>query len=80
MPGMSGLDALEKIRSERRDVQVIIMTAQSTMTHAIEAMKRGAYDYVTKPFDTDQVTALVARAAGEAGLRLRRRRRPRRAR
>ncbi|OGW61001.1 MAG: nitrogen regulation protein NR(I) [Nitrospirae bacterium RBG_16_64_22] len=68
MPGMSGLDALEKIRAERRDVQVIIMTAQSTMTHAIEAMKRGAYDYLTKPFDTDQVTALVARAAGEIGL------------
>lgn len=62
MPGMSGLDALEKIQKEGRNVAVIIMTAQSTMQNAIEAMRRGAYDYITKPFDLDEVNILVKKA------------------
>jgi len=62
MPGMSGLDALEKIRQEGRSVEVIIMTAQATMQNAIEAMRRGAYDYITKPFDIDEVNLLVKKA------------------
>jgi two-component system nitrogen regulation response regulator GlnG len=62
MPGMSGLDALEKIRNEGRNIPVIIMTAQSTMQNAIEAMRRGAYDYITKPFDLDEVSILVKKA------------------
>ena len=62
MPGMSGLDALEKVRKEGRNVSVIIMTAQSTMQNAIEAMRRGAYDYITKPFDLDEVIILVRKA------------------
>ena len=47
MPGMSGLDALDKVQQEGRNVSVIIMTAQGTMQNAIEAMRRGAYDYIT---------------------------------
>jgi len=62
MPGMSGLDALEKVRKEGRNVSVIIMTAQSTMQNAVEAMRRGAYDYITKPFDLDEVNILVRKA------------------
>jgi two-component system nitrogen regulation response regulator GlnG len=62
MPGMSGLDALEKIQQEGRNVAVIIMTAQATMQNAIEAMRRGAYDYITKPFDIDEVNLLVKKA------------------
>ena len=62
MPGMSGLDALERLRQEGRDVAVIIMTAQATMQNAIEAMRRGAYDYITKPFDLDEVSILVRKA------------------
>src|SRR5512134_987800 len=62
MPGMSGLDALERVRNEGRNVSVIIMTAQSTMQNAIEAMRRGAYDYITKPFDLDEVSILVRKA------------------
>ncbi|MDH4161289.1 MAG: nitrogen regulation protein NR(I) [Nitrospirota bacterium] len=62
MPGMSGLEALERIRTEGRDVAVIIMTAQATMQNAIEAMRRGAYDYITKPFDLDEVNILVKKA------------------
>ncbi|HWR71618.1 MAG TPA: response regulator, partial [Nitrospirota bacterium] len=62
MPGMSGLDALEKMQGEGRNVSVIIMTAQATMQNAIEAMRRGAYDYITKPFDLDEVNILVRKA------------------
>ncbi|MGE5750654.1 MAG: sigma-54-dependent transcriptional regulator, partial [Nitrospirota bacterium] len=62
MPGMSGFEALEKIREEGRGISVIIMTAQATMQNAIEAMRRGAFDYITKPFDLDEVNILVRKA------------------
>src|SRR5512144_586680 len=62
MPGMSGLEAMEKLRAEGQDAAVIIMTAQATMQNAIEAMRRGAYDYITKPFDLDEVNILVRKA------------------
>src|SRR4030067_3138492 len=62
MPGMSGLEALEKIQGEGRGISVIIMTAQATMQNAIEAMRRGAFDYITKPFDLDEVNLLVKKA------------------
>jgi two-component system nitrogen regulation response regulator GlnG len=58
MPGESGLDILSKVT----DTPVIIMTAQDTMKNAVEAMKRGAYDYITKPFDIAEVDILAARA------------------
>jgi two-component system nitrogen regulation response regulator GlnG len=62
MPDLSGLDVLSRAREEQIDTLFIIMTAQNTMANAIEATKRGAYDYLTKPFDLDQVAHLVARA------------------
>lgn len=58
MPGESGLEILSKVT----DTPVIIMTAQDTMKNAVEAMKRGAYDYITKPFDIEEVNILAARA------------------
>ncbi len=62
MPGMSGFEALETIRSGDSGISVIIMTAQATMQNAIEAMRRGAFDYITKPFDLDEVNILVRKA------------------
>jgi len=62
MPDLSGLDVLQQAREARIDTLFIIMTAQNTMANAIEATKRGAYDYLTKPFDLEQVAALIARA------------------
>src|SRR4051794_10793960 len=50
MPGISGLELLDRIREERSDLFVVIMTAEASMKNAVEAMKRGAYDYFTKPF------------------------------
>ena len=67
MPGMGGLNALEKIREIDPRLPVIIMTAYGSMQTAIEAMKSGAYEYVLKPFDIPQMQELVekALAAGE---------------
>src|SRR6185369_8879638 len=46
MPGMTGLDLLDRIRETRKDLLVVIMTAEASMKNAVEAMKRGAYDYI----------------------------------
>jgi two-component system nitrogen regulation response regulator GlnG len=62
MPGMSGLDALDRIQADGQGTSVIIMTAQATMQNAIEAMRRGAFDYITKPFDLDEVNILLKKA------------------
>src|SRR5512136_1320916 len=59
MPGMSGLDVLDRIRELKKDLLVVIMTAEASMKNAVEAMKRGAYDYITKPFDLDVIDAIV---------------------
>ena len=59
LPGMSGLDALERIKEIDRNAFVIVITAQATMKNAIEAMKRGAYDYLIKPFDLDQIYLII---------------------
>jgi two-component system nitrogen regulation response regulator GlnG len=62
MPGMDGLTALAKLREIRADAYVIVMTAHGTMETAIQAMQRGAYDYLAKPFDLDEVLLLAERA------------------
>ncbi len=62
MPGVDGLTLLAKIREARPDAQVVIMTAHGTMETAIQAMQRGAYDYLAKPFDLDEVLLLAERA------------------
>src|SRR5881628_1188739 len=62
MPDLSGLEVLSRAREDRIDTLFIIMTAQNTMANAIEATKRGAYDYLTKPFNLDEVELLVGRA------------------
>jgi two-component system, NtrC family, nitrogen regulation response regulator GlnG len=66
MPGMDGLTALARMRETRPDACVVVMTAHGTMETAIQAMQRGAYDYLTKPFDLDEVLLLAERAL-EAG-------------
>jgi len=59
MPQINGLDLLDRIRETRNDLLVVIMTAEASMKNAVEAMKRGAYDYITKPFDLDVIDAIV---------------------
>ncbi len=70
MPGPSGLELLDEVRArEPGGPVVVIMTAQNTFDNAIEAMKRGAFDYLAKPFDLKQVEALVQKAQQLRSLR-----------
>jgi two-component system, NtrC family, response regulator PilR len=62
MPDGSGLDVLPLARARSEETEVIVMTAHSTVETAIEAMKLGAYDFVTKPFATSELRALVQKA------------------
>src|SRR4029079_16641650 len=62
MPDVSGLDLLTRAKDEGIDTLLIVMTAQNTMANAIEATKRGAYDYLTKPCALEEVGLLVDRA------------------
>ncbi len=59
MPGMTGLEFLDKARELRPDLLVVVMTAEASMKNAVEAMKRGAYDYITKPFDLEVIDAII---------------------
>jgi two-component system nitrogen regulation response regulator GlnG len=62
MEGLSGLDLLDGMKPFAPDLKVVVMTAEDTMNNTIEAMRRGAYDYISKPFDFETVYALVDRA------------------
>lgn len=62
MPGMSGIEVLEKIHETGRDVAVIMMTAHGNESLAVECMKAGALDYFVKPFDINDIVQRIARA------------------
>ncbi|HEU4341353.1 MAG TPA: sigma-54 dependent transcriptional regulator [Candidatus Binatia bacterium] len=62
LPDMDGLTLLKELKDGGTDTAIIVMTAQNTMRNAIGAMKNGAFDYITKPFDLDEVLMLVKRA------------------
>ena len=62
MPGMDGLEVLERIRKQNTQIQVIVITGYATVETAIEAMKQGAYDFIPKPFEPDQLRIVVNRA------------------
>lgn len=62
MPEMDGIEVLRRIKETHPHIQVIIMTAYSTTEKAIEAIKLGAYDYLTKPFDNDELLIRVKEA------------------
>jgi DNA-binding NtrC family response regulator len=68
MPGMDGLEMLKRIKTLRKDSIVIIMTAFATIDTAVQALKDGAYDYVTKPFDPDDLSHLIRNAAKQIDL------------
>jgi two-component system response regulator PilR (NtrC family) len=68
MPDGSGLDILSLAKQRSTETEVIVMTAHSSVETAIEAMKRGAYDFVTKPFATSELRALVSKAFEKSAL------------
>ena len=67
MPDENGLDLIPRIRELRPDLKVIVMSAQSTLLTAVKANERGAYEYLPKPFDLDELINVVERAMADPG-------------
>lgn len=70
LPGMSGLQFLRKLRDFHRDVEAIIITAYGSIDTAVEAIKEGAYDYLTKPFSPETVRHCLARIEHISNLKV----------
>jgi DNA-binding NtrC family response regulator len=68
MPGMDGLEMLTRIKTIRKEAIVIMMTAFATVETAVQALKDGAFDYVTKPFDPDDLSHLIRNASKQISL------------
>jgi len=69
MPRMDGLELLEKVAGDSRTIALIVVTAQGTIDSAVQAMRMGAYDYVTKPIDTNRLRTILQNASALLGAR-----------
>ena len=69
LPGLAGLEALRQLKGRRPDIEVIVMTGHGTVESAVQAMKAGAYDYVTKPFSMEQLKLLLDRVSAHLRLK-----------
>ena len=69
MPRLGGLELLEQIANEAQTIAVIVVTAQGTIDSAVQAMRMGAYDYVTKPIDTNRLRTILQNASALLGTR-----------
>ncbi|MFP4500974.1 MAG: sigma-54-dependent transcriptional regulator [Candidatus Hydrogenedentota bacterium] len=70
MPGMSGLDVLARLRKDRPELPVILLTAYIDVRDAVQAIKQGALDYLEKPLDLDELVAAIDDALGVTGRRV----------
>jgi DNA-binding NtrC family response regulator len=70
MPRLSGLELLERISGDSQTIAVIVVTAQGTIDSAVQAMRIGAYDYITKPIDTSRLRTILQNAFALLGARL----------
>ncbi len=68
MPGMDGIEVLKKMKMDDVSIPVIVVTATKMVKTAVEMMKAGAFDYLTKPFDVDELEILLAKALSERDL------------
>ena len=69
MPGLNGMEVLKKIKAIEENLPVVLVTAYADTHQAVEAMKEGAYDYLAKPFDNNEVVWITSRALAEGKLR-----------
>lgn len=69
LPDMSGLEMLEKLNVKERNIMVIIITAYGMVETAVKAMKLGAYDYISKPFNMEEITFAIKKALEAGSLR-----------
>ena len=68
LPDMDGMEILKIMRKKRPEVRVIVMTGYSTMSNAVQAMKLGAADYLSKPFTDDELLEMVERVFSPQSL------------
>src|SRR5947209_9155863 len=68
LPGASGIEVLREVKRRRPSAEVIVITSNATVQSAVQAMRYGAYDYVTKPFNLDELRLLLERVAGHVKL------------
>jgi DNA-binding NtrC family response regulator len=68
MPGLGGMDVLKKIKTLELATEVVILTGNATISTAVEAMKLGAYDFITKPFKVVELKAILEKAYEKKGL------------
>src|SRR5947209_15075583 len=68
LTGMDGIEVLERIKAIDEGIEVILVTAVKTVRTAVAAMKLGAFDYLTKPFEEDELLAVIARALEKRAL------------
>src|SRR6476646_5401886 len=69
MPRMGGLELLEKLATDAQTMAVVVVTAQGTIDSAVQAMRMGAYDYITKPIDTNRLRTILQNASSLLGTR-----------
>jgi two-component system response regulator HydG len=69
LPGAGGLEALNQIKSRRPDAVIVVVTGYGTVQSAVQAMKNGAYDYVTKPFSLEELKLLLERVVSHLKLK-----------
>ena len=70
MPRMGGLELLERLANDAETRAVIVVTAQGTIDSAVQAMRMGAYDYITKPIDTNRLRTILQNASALLGTRV----------
>src|SRR5512136_1996807 len=63
MPRLGGMQLLERVRADYPDIPVILITAHGTVDSAVAALKAGAFDYITKPFEQEELKKVIAKAA-----------------
>ncbi len=69
MPDMDGMEVLRQVKAEQGEAEVILMTAYATVSQAVEAVKAGAYNYLTKPFEPDELKIILEKALERKQLR-----------
>jgi DNA-binding NtrC family response regulator len=69
MPEMDGMELLKRVKSRKGDIPFVMITGHPTIETAVEAIKKGAYDYITKPFQVEEVQIKIDRALEKRGLR-----------
>ncbi len=68
MPGIDGLEVLKRVKEKHAEIAIVIMTAFATVDTAVRAMKLGAYDYIVKPFDPEELSLMIQKIVGQQAL------------